>query len=67
MELQEEVRQLTFGSAEIYGGGVTALLAKVSEGTLSARHGDFLRSRSAMADRMRRQSMVNHYARAWEV
>eukprot|EP00427_Karlodinium_veneficum_P061847 CAMPEP_0169387724 /NCGR_PEP_ID=MMETSP1017-20121227/45582_1 /TAXON_ID=342587 /ORGANISM="Karlodinium micrum, Strain CCMP2283" /LENGTH=206 /DNA_ID=CAMNT_0009489305 /DNA_START=17 /DNA_END=637 /DNA_ORIENTATION=- len=61
--LQEEARLLAPRSSEIYGAGITALLAKVSEKSHTAAAGDFLRSRTAMAESMRRQVMANQLLR----
>lgn len=61
MELQQEAKMLAVlaNPAKVLAQpGLTKLAAKVSEMAWSAEYGDFLRSRMACAETMRRKSMA---------
>lgn len=54
-----ELRQEAFAPSDVISsGGIVGLAAKVAEAAHAAEYGDFLRSRTAMANKMRRRSVV---------
>jgi hypothetical protein len=61
IELQQEAKMLSVlvnPEKVLAQPGITKLAAKVSEMTWSAEYGDFLRSRMAVAETMRRKSLA---------